>query len=463
MRTEQQPSAPVPRTASLPVTEYDRPLRSHSIGAKDMMAIESARNSLQSPSPQADLTATPRPRAATLSRPSFHRGEWSGGLAPRPASSRGVMEVDDPDEIGRAITSDSGQGLHRRSRSESGLEDMARAVTRRRSVEIRYWRESYDPGFLSPWSSNAHDDVDRDADGQADSSAPASPAVEQPPPQTPPEPFNFGSLTNQMIGMKITQAASIGSRIETLEARSQSLERAVGQLSRAVPGFDWPPTEPSQGVAGKPRRRQSVDTAMAPPPAARSLSNSTVRGLTMCGDAHVETRRTLMEQLDAERAARRALEAQVRKLADRLNALSATMYAMAGGPSKSRSQEGLAAPSPNLGRPSKSALSSRLSPPSAVPTPAYAPDGPMPKLHADGGEDVDEDDMGESFQTPREEVAPHPYGAFGEDFRANEVGHDGDDDDDDDDDDMDDDPKRTKAARTLSLSQLTLGKGVAQI
>lgn len=58
---------------------------------------------------------------------------------------------------------------------------------------------------------------------------------------------------------------------------------------------------------------------------------------------------------------------------------------------------------------------------------------------------VDEDDYSETYATPREEQS-HGYGAFGEELR------DGDGDEDDE------DGQRKKAARTLSLSQLTMGK-----
>jgi len=54
----------------------------------------------------------------------------------------------------------------------------------------------------------------------------------------------------------------------------------------------------------------------------------------------------------------------------------------------------------------------------------------------------------EDFQTPREEQTPLSFGAFGEEL----IPDDGDNGD-------TDDPKRKKAARTLSLSQLTLKKG----
>ncbi|EPE04854.1 hypothetical protein F503_00008 [Ophiostoma piceae UAMH 11346] len=241
------------RSASLPISEFDRALRSHSVGPEEVVAIESARNSLT-----ADRVASitnmsnfsnlsnlshvasldgGRRRAATTTRVSLYPSqslsqplqarrrfgnnsaevlggsEWTG-LSPRPASAhgRGISRLSshshsnghglsastshatpgpaadlaistshvshlsstsmsarhDPSEIGRAITSD-GPGLdvdtlaqRRRSRSLSGLAEIAlgSVQARRRSDEIRYWRESYDPAYQSPLSSRHGDDED---------------------------------------------------------------------------------------------------------------------------------------------------------------------------------------------------------------------------------------------------------------------------------------------------------------
>lgn len=515
-------------------------MRSHSIGPHDMTTIEGVRNSLQG-----DVIGSSRPRAATTTSRLFTHprrdSEWAG-LTPRPASTHGrgsrlIPGEEDPSEIGRAITSDSGGGGRRRSRSLSGLNDLAggRLGQRRRSDEIRYWRESYDPGFLSPLSSNAPDETEgENEDGAGGDSVPASPATDRPP-KTPPQPFNFGSLTNEMVGMKITQAASLDTRIGGLETRMLKLERVVNQLCHSVPGFKTPLTEtprrggesPHAGVTSDPSSfvfntaappmipaiyqaisndippgssrysssRQSVETdgqshlsfgeaptfigSLYPPsssatqaqsltatapaisPANRPDSKSTVRGVaslpTMGRDAgegsggddaqQQQQQQQLLGQLESERIARQALEAQVKKLSDRLNSLSTTMYALVRDPAKSRSQEHLVPPSP---LPPKSA-------PSSQPTPTQKPLKTLSIFEGGGidstkagrrrgdsrvGDEGDEDDANDDFQTPREE---HPrYGAFGEELR---------------DDDDEDDPKRKKAARTLSLSQLTLGKG----
>ncbi|KAH8890951.1 hypothetical protein GQ53DRAFT_163780 [Thozetella sp. PMI_491] len=519
------------RSASLPITEFDRPLRSHSIGPDDIIAIESARDSLQADSRPV------RRRAATATTSRLYLQprrdvEWGGGLSPRPASTQGrgsgvVLGEEHPDEIGRAITSDNdnANGHRRRSRSLSGLNDYVsgRAGVRRRSDEIRYWRESYDPGFMSPLSSNAQEDNDTTGGLDVDPESP----LDARPPKTPPQPFNFGSISKDMVGMKITQAASIDTRIGSLEARTQKIERVVNQLCHSVPGFKSPLADSSaragssqlligndqpgfafttaappmipaiyqaKGTSRYSSSRHSVETdahsqtsfgdaptyigslhppsssatqsqsltSTAPPavsPLHRPTSTSTVRGAaslpTMGRDAGdggpptAEDHSSLVAQLEAERAARLALEAQVKKLSERLNALSTTMFAMIGGPAKSRSQERLAPPVPSEPVPKPPIPSSHgVKTLSVFETSDDEDNGK--KLNVKSPQDdekTDDESVPDDFQTPREDrYPPQIYGAFGEELR--------------DDDVEDDDPKRKKAARTLSLSQLTLKKGV---
>lgn len=518
------------------------------------MAIESARNSLQAEvvgsGSGAETGSRRRVATATgrmLFRPHLRNQEWGAGLSPRPASAQGrssrlgdQADSEDPNEIGRAITSDSGGGLRRRSRSLSGLQDFAgaRPSGRRRSDEIRYWRESYDPGFMSPMSSNLQEDIDDT--GIVDISVPESPAVEKPP-TTPLQPFNFGLLSKEMVGMKITHAASMDTRLGNLESRTLTLERVVDQLCHSVPGFKGPlgrqaefsplrETQPTftfttgtpppipaiyhplpAGSKDRPsssRRSLETDThsqmsfgdaptfigSLRPPssPATkpqsssgavpnvpvlnRPTSTSTVRGATSmptmgreAGDVAKDDVSQLKSELEAERAARQALEAQVKKLSDRLNSLSTTMFAMVRGPSESRSYERLAPsvghPSPRLPPLSKNFLTTQRQQQEQLSIfetddedeeggetqsqpgkkQAGAPGFPSKTDHEE--EDLTEDD----FQTPREDRTPLTYGAFGEELRP--------DDDYDDNEGDEDDPKRKKAARTLSLSQLTLGKG----
>ncbi|KAG6289699.1 hypothetical protein E4U46_002364 [Claviceps purpurea] len=150
------------RSFSMPITEYDRALRSHSIGPEDVMAIQSARNSLS-----ADFRLSEK--CTSLLDPATHHHEsnrWTcgsrlAGLSPRPASSHGRTSKedanDDPNEIGRAIFSDA-QGLKRRSRSliftpcsdVTSTSSPPRGKARRRSAEIRYWRDGYAAPLISP-------------------------------------------------------------------------------------------------------------------------------------------------------------------------------------------------------------------------------------------------------------------------------------------------------------------------
>lgn len=574
--------------------------------------------------------------------PRFPEAEVGAGLSPRPASSHGRGsrlfagvpgrgEHDDPSEIGRAITSDSGShGMRRRSRSLSGLPDIlgtgiGRAPERRRSDEIRYWRESYNAGFHSPLSSDANVNADIDNDGAADLSVPASPAVERPP-DTPPQPFNFGSISKQMVGMKITQAVSIDTRIGTLETRTGKLERVVDQLCHVVPGFRGPlsdisavgggrgtggpgtirtvsdgrpsftytaaspppppisPVPPRQGqpvnsqsdISHSPRassERQSMDsdvhsrisfgeaqtfigslhppsssatqaqsltTATTPTTAVtlslpphpedpndtdrdRPTSNSTVRGVASMPSMHEGTTtapsiseysstnahnptyynqyHALLSQLDSERQARQALEGQVKKLSDRLNALSSTMYALvrdsgswgAPDPSSPRSamsgggggggDRGRHIPSvfdygndedgqhgdddddedidDNVGPAVRHAGHHSIGVVSKAKLALVA--RPTASRGGGGGRGGQEDDEAEDFQTPREEfqtpMTPTPpgytYGAFSPKVESSDE-----DAGDESGDDARAERKERKAARTLSLSQLTMPKRI---
>lgn len=156
------------RSFSMPITEYDRALRSHSIGPEDVMAIQSARNSL---SADARLSGKRMSLFDSPTHPASPRragGSKLTGLSPRPASSQDRTRLtgfnEDPGDIGRAISSDS-RGVKRRSRSLTFTPslDLApppapRDVIRRRSAEIRYWRESYAAPFSSPTSTVADEE-----------------------------------------------------------------------------------------------------------------------------------------------------------------------------------------------------------------------------------------------------------------------------------------------------------------
>lgn len=480
------------RSASLPITEYDRALRSHSVGIEDITAIESARNSLH-----ADYNFTRRRAATTSSQlyapPRMKDGELAG-LSPRPASthdrsSRMLRDVEDPNEIGRAITSDL-IGFRRRSRSLSGLQDIEvgrGSEVRRRSDEIRYWRESYDPGFLSPLSSNP-------PDGDDPAAVSADLPAEAGRPGSPPEPFNFGSLANmnQLAGMKITFAANLETRIGTLEARMDRIERVVAQLCNTVPGFQpqAPGLDPPSHLpSGPPIYRtashdnegdatrysnleSSVDSRSsigeAPtfvgslhppvggrqPSAERSASNSTVRGgqgvPTHSGEVNgvltADHYATILALIETERSTRRALEVKVKKMSRTLHILAAQsgLQLESDEPLTSRSLGGQSAfddDSTEEEEDDDGGDGDHSNPRSRRESPKRQLADPQDSGIAGTSGDTDDDNQSDTFATPREERTLG-FGAFGEELRDDEGEGNG-----------------KKAARTLSLSQLTVNRG----
>ncbi|KAL1896606.1 hypothetical protein Sste5346_004640 [Sporothrix stenoceras] len=679
------------RSASLPITEYDRALRSHSIGPEELMAIESARNSFQAdhgPVGNAGIVdASGRRRAATATNRAFFSPQTQGGrrrfnnksetyanilsgsgwtgLSPRPASAQGRKSQNrlsgsdivsgaaggalgrnwaasgaggpgsaglglgsgfnlfggaggagrngsgaatDPNEIGRAITSNGRDSLEvsndlsswRRSRSLSNLHSLSfdQNQSRGRNDEIRYWRESYDPAFLSPLSSShdmghEHDDEEdglnvqrgnanagpgihgsRGVDGAAYhggeddltgtisllQSLPDSPIdspIEQDDerqkgkqPKTPPQPFSFGNLSS--LGgvsgpMKITQAnSSMDTRIGGLETRMHRMERVVDQLCHTVSGYKEPsaagPDQIPRSVppfpdafSGQPAippipaiyqtqaatpftasssrysnsrhsahsgdsfesdlqhshmsfgdgqtyigslhppsssatQAQSImasaggpSAALAPgsgnhSPALRPTSTSTVRGSTSLPALNAaidNSTAELLAQLKSEREVRQTLETQVKKLNERVNALSTTMYAMLRDPAAARPKSSHHKPSSALGSaPSTNSLRGKSA--SAAASAAAA----ATQLKAESvlqtakalGHGVssfsadEEETESEGFQTPME--GHYNYGVSGDENNDSTK--------------IDDTKRKKKAARTLSLGQLTLGKSAVQ-
>lgn len=148
--------------------------------------------------------------------------EWIG-LSPRPASSHARGSKTDSNaaarEVGVALTSGN-KAENRKSRSVGDLKDaMLHTVVRRRSDEIRYWRQSYEQGVLSPMSSNKPD-IDEEPLTMEEQVESDKENYE------PPRPFNFGPM-GEMAGMKITQAASLETRVMRLEDRMSKMERII--------------------------------------------------------------------------------------------------------------------------------------------------------------------------------------------------------------------------------------------
>ncbi|KIH95076.1 hypothetical protein SPBR_03413 [Sporothrix brasiliensis 5110] len=682
------------RSASLLITEYDRALRSHSIGPDEILAMDSARNSLQvdcgpdenagmedsSGGRRRDTTSAHRPFFSQQSKAGRRRfnnksetyanilsGSGWTGLSPRPASAQGRKSqkrlsgsdivsgsassalgrnwvtggaggsgsgglglctgtgfslfgaagvagrngggaAADPNEIGRAITSNGRDSLdanndvssRRRSRSLSNLHALSfdQGQARGRNDEIRYWRESYDPAFLSPLSSTHDTGNDRDEDDDEDrpsagtgyqgdvrgvrdkqhgtdgaafhggdddltgnlsllQSLPDSP-IDSPseqdgerqkgtkqPATASPQPFSFGNLSSIGTGpMKITQANSMDSRIGGLETRMHRMERVVDQLCHTVPGykgretsdasaeqvprsvppfpddFSGPPAIPPipaiyQAQAATPfasssrysssrRSEHSVDSfdsdlqqshmsfgdgqtyigSLHPPsssatqaqsimapvggagaplaptggshsPALRPTSTSTVRGATslpQLNAANDGSTAELMAQLESERAVRQTLETQVKKLNERVNALSTTMYAMLRDPAAAKpraSREALAA------APSSSSLRGQSAAASAAAAAAQLKAESVlqtAKALGHGVSSLSADEETESeggFQTPLD--GHYNYNNYGDDnAHDTATGK------------ADEATRKKKAARTLSLGQLTLGKSAVQ-
>ncbi|KAI0429235.1 hypothetical protein F5Y09DRAFT_263701 [Xylaria sp. FL1042] len=464
-RDSSDPESEPKRSASLPITEFNKALRSHSIGPDDYIAIHSARNSLQSDS------AFLRRRAATtsggpISSPLRDEGADILGLTPRPASSQGndMANEHDPESIGRAVSVDVFP-TRRRSRSLSQLQDVSEehGLVRKRSEEIRYWRASQNPGPLSLDLSvsqlSQHEEPEATETTETNERATETNEERVQPIRTPPQPFNFGPIHT----MKITQAASLEDRVATLEVQNQKLEKLVSQLFHVLPGIDnYSDALSHQASLASPGPRNtyagtgsaavgtpvhqnsSVDTGPfssgysiseqsnmsfedektfigsihpSTRDAPRPISNVTIRGAASLpslprdasGAFTPDYYSTLQALLDAERAARQALEQRVAKLSQMVEMMSRTMHRL------------------------------DTNPPAPMNVSVFDHD------------DDDDDDMGppsasiddnsEAFRTPGEEQPVHDYGLFGDDAQ-----------------DEFDDGSRKRAARAISLGQLTLGK-----
>lgn len=467
------------RSNSLPINEYNRALRSHSTFTEDFPTHEPNRESIQ-----ADGSTRPR-RATTPSRlwtPNKTPGyvDWTG-LSPRPASShvRGSKVITDEEAqaaIGMAVT--SGSHPNRRSRSLGELREVASlpTITRRRSDEIRYWRESYDPGIMSPMSSN-----------KAEAEEPIILPDESEhlvDPEEQPQPFNFGPM-GEMAGMKITQAASLETRVQQLEARMHKMERTVSRLHHPEAlqlqdppkrnvnrvhsrSFTRPGTDNSElSLPKHDRHRETLQRLQEPqsdpkrsssysrpstvdtnasyqhsldsflPPAlpspnaalissqenARPLSTSTtIRGMpssspTIAKDGvlTVEHYTALTNMIQAEQAARQKLEVIVRALQQQLS--DARTPAPAPYPALDSNQK--------TGSPGQIVTSSQFS-----------------TFEQDDDDSSDDDGRygTEVFQTPNEE-----RGNFGDDTFGDVMN------------------EGKSAPRTMSLSQMTLGKGMQRV
>ena len=380
-----------------------------------------------------------------------------------------ISDVDAAPYIGVAVT--SGSHPNRRSRSVGELrEASSKSVTRRRSDEIRYWRESYDPGVLSPVSTNkAEAEEPVLMDGGEDEHDVDRESI--------PQPFIFGPM-GEMAGMKITQAASLETRVMTLEKQMQEMKRAVSRIharasqeqialqdppkrstlrnrSRSIPrpktnesDISLPRQQRYRGVeptlaqdssctgsqvrsssygSGRPSTtstKQSSQPSYDEPDfsssqnTARPLSTSTtIRGIPSSSPAtskeeglNGEHYTILTNMILAEQQARKNLEAVVHGLERELTAVCASM-------------------------PPIPTLSSNIPPVKE----STGPGGEFSSFEQDDSSE-DEGRYGcEDFQTPNEENAAFGDEIFGVANQNKEPNH---------------------VLRTMSLSQMTLGKGL---
>lgn len=183
------------------------------------------------------------------------------GLCPRPASVNdkdlhgSTPVAEDPNEIGRAITSDL-SGLRRRSRSMSALSffEANQDDQRRRSEEMKDLRgSSYlseDP--LSPISSEFPQEYAMDT---FNLELPGPPRPPEPEPPTP-EAFVFGNLISDDEAAnqhQVDKAATLNTRVNGIENRLHVLEDSVSLLrykSNPYTVTGWKPSDGTLPTAG---------------------------------------------------------------------------------------------------------------------------------------------------------------------------------------------------------------------
>ncbi|ETS03965.1 hypothetical protein M419DRAFT_33973 [Trichoderma reesei RUT C-30] len=386
------PSSPTPAqnplpnmSESLPISEYDRALRSHSVGPEDVIAIQTARSSVN-----ADYSGHQRRRAGTGSDAHPASARWvkpTTGLTPRPAStqdwgSRLVDESHDPEEIGRAITT----GLKRRSRSLSFIPLIDEttptpSITRRRSDEFpRGWRESCEEA-TSPMSSTGPGGEDGAtfisdrSDDEAKSDDGLQDEVE-----SPVKPFEFSNMPymTEFAGgasMKITDAVGLETRIGQVENRLSLVEGILTHVRQGTPltglGDDaserlappmpaWSSTFPTAARPSSHSSAQFSGTSRLSfgevPIYARSASQQTTKHSAFASPERTtlasslptlsksvpagsfimdhETYNTILTTMENDRAARIALEAQVRELSRQVSRLSRNLPSACAAPTQ---------------------------------------------------------------------------------------------------------------------------------
>ncbi|KAF4123524.1 hypothetical protein GMORB2_6225 [Geosmithia morbida] len=367
------------RPVSVPLQELTEPTRSSPTGSGRLQNVDSTRTSYGAGRNFSRGRASTSPFRPLETRP----GEPTG-LTPRPASSsgrinKGQSQVENPEEIGRAITMDS-TGLKRRSRSLSVLFDSDGGANEKVGVEndIRYWRKSYESVDRSQLSTAHQDDgnhviqpveeagMDRDMNVQVeDVNAEVEDIdmeVEAPPPEAHTEtanPIFDMSCINELSGTKLTQAANTQTTMLNIERRLVQLEQDVADLSQSQNQPDLDPDQsPGKGSSAERNKRnrtlplrdsdssalwyndsQTAASVANSTSTGRPPSISTIRGAARAtsmtrdinGPFTVDHYATLISLLETERSAREALEDKVRGLNNQVMLLSKAIDAASRG------------------------------------------------------------------------------------------------------------------------------------
>ena len=384
--------------------------------------------------------------------------------------------MEDPDEIGRAITSDS--RLKRRSRSLSAIPNFETIRPRRhKSDDLQLWRDSYDVDFLSPLSSNFPDES---SDIHETDALGLRPVANQEP-IMPAQQFDFG---NMEVARDRSEDAQIGvPALETVseaDDRSHQLQNTIARLDGDgdlfAPASEWNGTEnntlrearaepsaASSSVTTDHHSRSldmhassrstshhsisSVNDTLASSginhryqtssrPENRPISENTItaKGDMPKGKASSFTEEhyaTLLGLLETERSARLALEGQVRRLTYQVNIL---MKQAAGEDDTVQVKGG-------------GASAGKMS--------VFDEDDDDEKRYSNhdhshglmddsgfgSGIPEDDDDESQSFATPHEEGDDHTFGIYADEHEAVDE----------------------RAPRALSLSQMTMGRMQATV
>ncbi|KAK5990333.1 hypothetical protein PT974_08600 [Cladobotryum mycophilum] len=303
------------RSATFPVTEYNRALRSHSIGPEDVRAIQSARNSL----------VINRKRAATSTiRPII----WNGptGLRPRPAStrdrgSRFVEAIHDMEDTVPENMSSRSISPHRTPSNTSDEVRHASSSTSAISTQL----ESEYTGTLV----NTRTEADETT-------------------ETPAEPFTFEDITCiTTIDKRTTEADNLQKRISGIENRLGQVETLLTHVCNTVPNFqpqlddvDRPisiplslttsqTTRPStqsssrnSGISKFSFGEASTVVGSLPSPTLRESTSLPTLRKRSTGSFTIDHYTALMDLIESDRSARLALEAQVKQLNQQIKLLT---------------------------------------------------------------------------------------------------------------------------------------------